>query len=69
MIELPEPRFTRMVDGVRCLTITEHEAQLQAYGEACRKEALEEAENAIDEANRRRVVYLPECIEIIRSLI
>jgi hypothetical protein len=50
VIELPEPRFTRIIDGVRCLTVTEHEAQLKAYGEACRKEALEEAAKVCFEA-------------------
>ncbi len=49
-VPLPEPRFTRIVDGVRCLTVTEHEAQLQAYGEAIRREALEEAAKVCFEA-------------------
>ena len=42
--------------------------QTKAYGQACRAAALEEAAQAIEDANARRVVYLPDAIEIIRSL-
>lgn len=43
-------------------------AQMQAYGQQCRAAGLEEAVSAIEDANARRIVYLPDAIEIIRSL-
>lgn len=44
------------------------EESLQAYGQACREQAIEEVISAIEAANARRVIYLPDVIEIIRSL-
>ena len=44
------------------------DASMQAYGQQCREAALEEATDAIEDANARRVVYLTDAIEIIRSL-
>ena len=42
--------------------------QMQSYGQQCRAAGLEEAVSAIEDANARRIVYLPDAIEIIRSL-
>lgn len=76
-IPLPEPRFTRIVDGVRCLTVTEHEAQLQAYGEAMRREALDQAADAVladcvpnvtTEYQRQYNITLQSTAATIRSL-
>lgn len=44
------------------------DAALLAYGQACRDAALEEAATAIEDADARRIIYLPEAVEIIRSL-
>ena len=46
--------------------------QLQAYGKQCsehsRERALEEAKEAIESANARRVLYVPDCIDVIEAL-
>ena len=46
--------------------------QIQTYGAACaaqaRKLALEEAKEAIESANARRILYVPDCIDVIEAL-
>ena len=44
------------------------EVGVKAYSQACREQAIEDVISAIEAANARRVIYLPDVIEIIRSL-
>jgi bifunctional N-acetylglucosamine-1-phosphate-uridyltransferase/glucosamine-1-phosphate-acetyltransferase GlmU-like protein len=62
----PLPRNKALEQACGFDALHYHEAI--AYGQACRDAALEEAVDAIEDANARRVVYLPDAIEIIRSL-
>jgi len=41
----------------------------RAVWQASRKQALEDSVCAIEDANARRVVYTPDCVEIIKGLI
>ena len=47
-------------------------SQAQAYGQQCaahaRELALEEVREAIESANARRVLYVPDCIDVIEAL-
>ncbi len=45
------------------------EQQMREYGALCRKQAIEEAIDAIETANARKSIYVYDCVDILREMI